>query len=94
VDAGTTVNGVTCPQNQRCLTRTVNGTADIIAGYISSLKFNYVLEDYSEETNPSDLSKVRAVRVTITGQTASTALLSGGPKTRQLTSIVKIRNRR
>ncbi len=105
VDAGTAVNSVTCPQNQKCMVRTANctdidsvcytnGTSNIIASNISGLTFNYILDDNTEESAPADLSKIRAVRVTITGQTSSTSLLSGGAKTRQLTSIVKIRNRR
>ncbi|MRR05781.1 MAG: prepilin-type N-terminal cleavage/methylation domain-containing protein [Deltaproteobacteria bacterium] len=94
VDGGAVVNGVTCPQNQRCIVRNANGTADIIASNISSLRFAYIYDDYTETASPTDLGNVRAVRVTITGQTAETALLSGGSKTRQLTSIVKIHNRR
>jgi prepilin-type N-terminal cleavage/methylation domain-containing protein len=94
VNGGTVVNGITCPTNQRCIVRNANGTPDIIASNISSLNFSYILDDYTEEVNPTDLGKVRAVRVTIAGQTAATALLSGGSKTRQLTSIVKIHNRR
>lgn len=94
VNGGTVVNGVTCPQKQRCIVRSANGSDEIIANNISSLKYAYILDDYTEEKSPADLEKVRAVRVTITGQTAETALLSGGSKTRQLTSIVKIHNRR
>ncbi|MHC1698474.1 MAG: PilW family protein [Geobacteraceae bacterium] len=94
VDGGAVVNGVTCPQNQRCIVRTANGTPELIASNISRLRFAYIFDDYSETINPADLGKVRAVRVTVTGQTATTALLSGGSKTRQLTSIVKIHNRR
>ena len=66
----------------------------IIASNISSLKFTYIRDDNAEEAIPSEFDKVRAVRVTITGQTATTARLSGGSKTRQLTSVVKIHNRR
>jgi prepilin-type N-terminal cleavage/methylation domain-containing protein len=94
VNGGAVVNGVTCPQNQRCIVRTANGTAEIIASNISSLRFAYIFDDYTEVKSPTDLGSVRGVRVTITGQTAETALLSGGSKTRQLTSIVKIHNRR
>jgi prepilin-type N-terminal cleavage/methylation domain-containing protein len=99
VDGGTDVSGVICPQGQRCIVRNANGTGvittgEIIASNISSLNFSYILDDYTEEANPADLGRVRAVRVTIAGQTATTALLSGGSKTRQLTSIVKIHNRR
>lgn len=96
VAGGTTVNGVTCPANQQCITRNANGTANIIASNISNLQFTYILDNYSETSAPtaSDMSGIRAVRVTVTGQTANTAILSGGAKTRELTSVVKIRNRR
>ena len=105
VNGGTVVNSVTCPQNQKCLVRIANctdadatcytnGTSNIIAGNISNLQFSYMLNDSSETDTPTDLGAIRAVRVTITGQTSSTSLLSGGPKTRQLTSVMKIRNRR
>jgi prepilin-type N-terminal cleavage/methylation domain-containing protein len=99
VAGGTDVSGVICPQNQQCIVRNANGTGvittgEIIASNISSLNFAYILDDYTEATTTADLDKVRAVRVTITGQTAATALLSGGSKARQLTSIVKIHNRR
>jgi prepilin-type N-terminal cleavage/methylation domain-containing protein len=88
---------LTCPANQQCIARTANGgTPEIIAGNISNLQFTYILDDYNETNAPtsSDLGRIRAVRVTVTGQTATTALLSSGAKTRELTSVVKIRNRR
>jgi prepilin-type N-terminal cleavage/methylation domain-containing protein len=89
------ITGGTCPANQKCLSRKVNGTSEeIVANYISDLKFAYILDDSSETNNPTDTSKIRAVRVTLTGQTTSTAVLSGGPKTRELSSVIKIRNRR
>jgi prepilin-type N-terminal cleavage/methylation domain-containing protein len=96
VNGGTVVNSVTCPANQQCITRIANGAAEIIASNISNLAFNYILDDYTETNTPAsaELSQIRAVRVTITGRTATTSLLSGGPKTRELTSIIKIRNRR
>ncbi len=110
VDSGTVVNNVACPQNQRCLVRIANctdvdstcftnGTSNIIAGYISNpgLQLSYLQDNSTTETNTpsaSDLSTVRAVRVTITGQTASVSPFMGGPKTRQVTSVIKIRDRR
>jgi len=52
-------------------------------------------DDGSEDSIfPTDPTTIRGVRVTITGETAATALLSGGPKTRQMTSIIKLRNKR
>jgi prepilin-type N-terminal cleavage/methylation domain-containing protein len=100
VNGGTVVNGVTCPQNQQCIKRDIiaNGSSnpDIIASNISGLNFGYILDDGTETNAPAttDLPNIRSVRVTITGQTSSTSLLSGGAKTRQLSSIIKIRNRR
>ena len=96
VGGGVTVNGYTCPNNQQCLVRQVNGTAaDIVATELSSLRFSY-LSDSGAESNvpPADLTKVRAVRITLQGATAKTAVLSGAPRSRTLTTIVKLRNRR
>lgn len=90
-------NGV----NTTCLSRVVNGGADdLIAQGISSLKFNYLLDDGTETyatanmTDLDKLSSLRAVRVTITGQTTKKGSPGDLPKTRVLTSIVKLRNRR
>lgn len=93
VNAGTTVNGFTCPSGQRCLVRSVNGVQDIIATNLSSLRFSYI-SGSTEETAPSDVNDVRAVRVTIKGQTSATVVLSGGAKTRQVETVVKFRNRK
>lgn len=87
--------GTTCSSN--CLTRAVNGaaTGDVIANNITNLQFSYILDTGAETAAPADLSTIRAVRVTITGQTVTTIALSGGQaKTRQIASIVRIRNRR
>lgn len=87
--------GTTCSSN--CLTRAVNGaaTGDVIANNITNLQFSYILDTGAENPAPPDLSTIRAVRVTITGQTVTTTALSGGvAKTRQIASIVRIRNRR
>lgn len=100
VNGGTTVNGITCPTNQQCLVRQVNaaaatpGPADIIASNMTSLGFGYLDDSYAEAAVPSDLTKVRAVRVTLQGATANTTALSGGARSRALTSVIKLRNRR
>jgi len=85
------------PSPVKCLTRTVNGsgTPEIIAGNIESIRFGYLHDDNSEDNNPDDRSvkTIRSVRVTINGKTSSTVALSNGPKTRQITSVIKLRNK-
>ena len=97
-----------CPQegaNDRtlCLIRLENGAADVIASRISGLQFTYLHDDGTESavvggaTLP-DLGAIRAVRITVTGQTASAgALISGGTstaeKTRVLQNMVRLQNR-
>lgn len=79
-----------CPDSPglNCLGRTVNQTAPaIIAGPVSSLQFNYL---YTNGTEDEDT--IRAVRVTITAETPKSA--PGGARSRQLTSLISIRNRR
>lgn len=93
VNAGTVVNGFTCPSGQRCLVRSANGVQDVVATNLSNLRFRYI-SGATEETVPSDVNDVRAVRVTMTGQTTATATLSGGAKTRQVETVVKFRNRK
>jgi hypothetical protein len=84
----------TCPTGQNCLARVENGLQKVIATNISSLSFSYIMDNPLAETNqPLDLSKIRAVRVTITGQTAGTAATDGQKRTRTTTSVVKMRNR-
>lgn len=78
----------------KCLNRAVNGTQDEIAGNISSIRFSYLYDDGTENKNPSDPATIRSVRVTITGRTAATSTLSEGPKSRQITSVIKLRNKR
>lgn len=94
VDAGTTVNLFTCPQNQRCLQRTENGVANIIATNMDALRVSYILDDATETRTPADTSVIRSIRVTLTGKTTSPAYLGSSEKTRQLTSIIMLRNRR
>jgi prepilin-type N-terminal cleavage/methylation domain-containing protein len=101
----------TCPSqgaNDRtmCLISLENGAADVIAARISGLQFTYLLDDGTEVPNTGngtayplvDLGAIRSVRVTITGQTASAAALSGGTlgtgeKSRVMTSVIRLQNR-
>lgn len=83
-----------CPTGQNCIQRDP-GTAAIVANNIKAagLSFGYIL-DNGTETSVPDLTQIRAVRVTITGETVVTTALSGGQaKQRQIASIVRIRNR-
>jgi Tfp pilus assembly protein PilW len=86
----------TCPAGQACLMRVVNGTPDddsVVATNMQGLEFRYIIEGSTAETDaPANLSVVRAVRVTLTGVTVETEALSGTAKTRELTSVVKLRN--
>jgi hypothetical protein len=91
-----------CPANQRCLARRLNAEANgsapvwqILAQNITNFQLQYLLDDNSIVDVPTDRSLIKAVLVTITGETVTTRLLSNNvPKTRQLTSYVKLRNRR
>jgi prepilin-type N-terminal cleavage/methylation domain-containing protein len=86
-----------------CLIREENGSGQVIASRISGLQFTYILDDGSEVPNTGngtgyplgDLGAVRAIRVTITGQTASSKALMGtsDEKTRVMTSLVRLQNR-
>lgn len=94
-------SGATCPTGQLCLMRSVNGaTTDVIAQNMAGLQFRYLMEDGTEvdtppfPAKPADYSKIRAVRVTLTGQTVTTQALSGDQaKMRQIESVIQIRNR-
>jgi prepilin-type N-terminal cleavage/methylation domain-containing protein len=97
VGSGTAVNGFSCPANQRCLVRQVNGDplqSDIVATNLSSLKFSYLDDSYHEARVPGSLASVRAVRISLQGATARTSALSGGARIREVTTVVKLRNRR
>lgn len=86
---------VVCPAGN-CLMRIVNGNADagsIVASNISQLQLSYVLDAGTTVTAPADLSQIRDVIVTVSGQTAATANLSGAPKAREMTASAKLRNR-
>lgn len=91
-----------CPVNQRCLARRLNGETtagnplwQIVAQNITNFQLSYLLDDNSISDTPPDRSLIKAVMVAISGETVMTRLMSGNvPKTRQLTSVVKLRNRR
>lgn len=91
-------SGATCPTGQLCLMRIVNGaTTDVIAQNMAGLQFRYLLDDGTEVNAPTtaaDYGNIRAVRVTLTGQTVTTKVLSGGQaKVRQTESVIQLRNR-
>jgi prepilin-type N-terminal cleavage/methylation domain-containing protein len=91
----------TCPAagGQLCLMRIenvntlLNPPTNLIASNMSGLQLRYLLDDLTETDLPVDFSKVRAVRVTLTGQTAATAGLSGQARVRQVQSVIQLRNR-
>ncbi len=73
-----------------------DGTRDRVATNITSLTFNYLLDDGTEvDTVPStQLSDIRAIRVTLTGKTDATrSAAGGGVTTRTLSSVISLRNR-
>ena len=98
--AGTGVSpGNGCPAGQNCLFRSVNGASpgDVVAGYLSSLRFSYILSDNSEKNNPAlvDVNAIKSVRVTVAGvPTSAKTATDIAQKTRQITSEVMLRNRR
>ena len=94
-----------CPIGQTCILRSENGVGNVIATNIANLVFTYIMDDATNTEvnqipapptypNLTDVVKIKEVRVTVTGQTVTTVALSGGQtKQRQMTSIVKLRNR-
>lgn len=86
---------VVCPAGS-CLMKIVNGSADessIVASNMSQMQLSYVLDSGAVTDSPADLSQVRDIIVTVSGQTAATAAVSGAPKTREMTASAKLRNR-
>ncbi len=68
-----------------------------MATNITDLQFRYILEGSTTELDSTtSYSQIRAVRVTLTGATASpkTQAVMGGQRTRELTTVVKLRNKR
>lgn len=98
----TAVTDPNCPANHCCLARRFNNETNagspvwqIIAQKIAGFQLRYLLDDNSISDAPADRSLIKAVMVAISGETVMTSSLSGNvPKTRQLTSVVKLRNRR
>ncbi|MBV5340688.1 MAG: prepilin-type N-terminal cleavage/methylation domain-containing protein [Deltaproteobacteria bacterium] len=90
-----------CPIGQRCLARRLNNETaagnpvwQIVAQNIANFQLRYLMDDDDKSVSdaPSDRSLIKGVMVAITGETAS--MTGSVPKTRQLTSVVKLRNRR
>jgi len=76
------------------------GSAEILASKLTGLNFDYLMDDGSEKdtVTGSELSDIRAVRVNLTGatsasQTGSDQYGTGGVKTRELSTVVVLRNR-
>jgi prepilin-type N-terminal cleavage/methylation domain-containing protein len=97
--------GGSCPAGQTCIMRSENGVNNVVATNIANLTFTYIMDDSTNTEvnqipappnypNPTDAVKIKEVRVTVTGQTVTTVPLSGGQtKQRQMTSMIKLRNR-
>jgi prepilin-type N-terminal cleavage/methylation domain-containing protein len=97
--------GGSCPSGEVCIMRSENGVSNVVATNIASLTFSYIMDDSTRTevsqipTAPSypnltDVTTIKEVRVTVAGQTVTTVALSGGQaKQRQMTSIIKLRNR-
>jgi prepilin-type N-terminal cleavage/methylation domain-containing protein len=96
---GATPNNADCPKGQRCIVQNINGEGEkVIAQNISNLQFKYILDDGSAPTDAptsGQMSTIKAVIVTINGSTFKTTNLNSGQvKNREMTNIVKLRNRR
>ena len=77
------------------LMRTVKGLGTkVLANNIENLQFSYILSDGSETSSPSDITKVRMVRIIMTARTNKKDCdFSGdGYRRRTLESVVKLRN--
>ncbi len=67
----------------------------VVASNINTIDLAYILEDGTESSAPAALEAIRAVRLTVTGQTdnTKTGLANfSGVKTRSLQTVVKIQN--
>jgi type IV pilus assembly protein PilW len=94
-------NAAPCPTGQQCLVRVdETGSINVIAQNMANngLQLVYLFNRYplpNESNAPAaaDLSAIRAVRVTVTGQTAETVALSGNvPQAREMESLIQLRN--
>lgn len=91
------ITGGNCPAGQNCIARSVNGGAQqILANNITNIQFQYVMDDGTEIPAPAAavLDQVRAVRVTLSGQTTdTTAFVGENPRLRNIISMARLRNR-
>lgn len=91
------VTGGSCPAGQQCIARNANGDGnEIVANNISNLQFRYILTDNTEVDVPTDYTLVRAVRVTVTGETEKLVAqneTTGAAKPRTMTTVVSMRNK-
>lgn len=81
----------------KCLKRTAGGATQSVARYITGLHFSYIMDDNTETNTPSAdqiNDDLRAIKVTLTGQTTKKVSPTDTTSTRQLTTIVNMRNRR
>ncbi|MDH4100335.1 MAG: prepilin-type N-terminal cleavage/methylation domain-containing protein [Nitrospirota bacterium] len=90
------ITGGSCPSGRNCLARVSNGSTHVLAENMTAngLQFSYLLDNGTETNIPADLTQVRAIRMTLTGETArEVAKVGGADRQRQLTSVVSMRNR-
>ena len=96
-----------CPVGQSCLARAINdksadgsASADLVASNLSGLTFSFNYDNASEDSAPgaagaaNALDQIKSVRVTVSGATAKRTGPGWVPKTRRLSSVIKLRNRR
>ncbi|HEY5673538.1 MAG TPA: prepilin-type N-terminal cleavage/methylation domain-containing protein [Malonomonas sp.] len=87
-----TPNTITYALNGTDLKRHDGVTNETVASGVSGLTFSYLLDDGTEPADPttiSDLSDIRAVRVTLEGEVTT----ASGIKRRGMTSTIALRNR-
>ncbi len=83
-----------CPAGQLCFIKEDNGTPAVVATNMTDLQFSYIQDSTTAEVGvPANFAQVRAVRTVITGATVDTAAISGTAKSREVNTVVKIRNR-
>ena len=96
------VTGGNCPVGS-CLARQVSPASplpapaanEIVASNLSHMSLSYLLDSASETQNPSGSeSSIKAVRVVLTGVTTKKTSSDWHARTRQLSTLVKLRNRR
>lgn len=65
----------------------------LIVDGITDFQLSYILEDGNEVTAPADLSDIRRIRIDLTAATIKqTARLNGQPTSREIATIVPIKN--